>query len=189
MGALCASCPLKSQVVVPPEGREDARIVVVGESPGREEVIRRRPFIGASGRLLEDMLETVNVRREQMWITNTILCRPFAPGVPGLKQHEMGAMLAWVRVHNRALVKANEPTILSPIEACRPRLLRELAHLERRAQTVGLPNGLVVLSLGNYATHALTGKIGVGKLRGSPVPCRITDDSITAQWDPRPRGE
>jgi uracil-DNA glycosylase len=187
-GAHCPDCPLNKTVVVPPEGRSDARIVVVGEGPGREEIIRRRPFIGASGRLLEEMLDSAGVTRSQVWITNATLCRPFTPGVQGQKSHDLTTLLAWVRVQNKAARKAGKPLMLSPVDACRPRLLRELARLEQRALTLGLPNGLVVLSLGNHATHSLTGKMGVQKLRGSPVRCTVTDGQIAPHWDPRPEG-
>lgn len=58
------------------EGPEDARLVLVGEAPGREEDIQGRPFVGPSGELLTKMLRAIHIAREEVYITSAVKCRP-----------------------------------------------------------------------------------------------------------------
>ena len=53
-----------------------ARIVLVGEAPGREEDRRGRPFVGAAGRILDEALLRAGIPREDVYITNAVKCRP-----------------------------------------------------------------------------------------------------------------
>jgi len=74
----CTACILhrgRTQAV-PGEGPEDAQIVFIGEAPGFHEDQQGRPFVGAAGRFLEDLLGSIGLRREQVYITNIIKCRP-----------------------------------------------------------------------------------------------------------------
>ncbi|MCS7138205.1 MAG: uracil-DNA glycosylase [Candidatus Caldarchaeum sp.] len=75
---LCRLCPLwRSRTnTVPGEGRRDAEVMVVGEGPGEEEDAQGRPFVGRSGRLLTEALEKAGLRREEVFITNVVKCRP-----------------------------------------------------------------------------------------------------------------
>lgn len=61
---------------VPGEGPEDATIVFVGEAPGFHEDQQGRPFVGAAGQFLEELLASIGLRREQVYITNIVKCRP-----------------------------------------------------------------------------------------------------------------
>lgn len=70
----CDSCPLKSQPFVPPEGPEDARVLILGQAPAYDEVRLRRPFVGVSGKLLDVALHGAGLKREQIRIDNTVLC-------------------------------------------------------------------------------------------------------------------
>lgn len=80
----CKSCPLyRRKQFVPFESPEQTELAIIGESPGRTEVIDRRPFIGESGRLLNDILELLDVNRDQVFIGNVCLCR--AIGQPDTK--------------------------------------------------------------------------------------------------------
>ncbi len=58
------------------EGDPNAKIVFVGEAPGREEDKRGRPFIGSAGRVLSETLEKAGLKREDVYITNILKCRP-----------------------------------------------------------------------------------------------------------------
>ena len=74
----CRGCEL-SRVrarAVPGEGRADAAIMFVGEAPGGEEDAQGRPFVGAAGRLLTNLLRTIGVDRRDVFITNVVKCRP-----------------------------------------------------------------------------------------------------------------
>jgi len=58
------------------EGSPDARIVFVGEAPGEKEAQSGRPFVGASGRILDRLLESVGINRSEVFITNIVKDRP-----------------------------------------------------------------------------------------------------------------
>jgi len=76
--AVCPDCDLSRSRnrAVPGEGPEDAEIMFVGEAPGFYEDQQGRPFVGPAGRLLEDLLASIGLRRDQVYIANVIKCRP-----------------------------------------------------------------------------------------------------------------
>lgn len=71
----CKLCKGRTQVVFG-EGSLDARLVFVGEGPGRDEDLQGRPFVGAAGQLLTRMIEAMKMRREEVYIANVVKCRP-----------------------------------------------------------------------------------------------------------------
>lgn len=74
----CARCPLwRTRIsAVPGEGPADAAVMLVGEAPGRHEDAQGRPFVGAAGRLLDNLLASIDLRREEVYITNLVKSRP-----------------------------------------------------------------------------------------------------------------
>src|SRR6185369_9841504 len=58
------------------EGSHDANIMFVGEAPGKNEAMTGKPFCGASGRVLTEMVESVGLKREDVYITNVVKDRP-----------------------------------------------------------------------------------------------------------------
>ena len=75
--AKCEECPLlEGSVFVPSDGPEKADIVLVGEAPGLNEGRQGKPFVGASGKLLDRILSNSGIDREEVFITNVCLCRP-----------------------------------------------------------------------------------------------------------------
>ncbi len=58
------------------EGNADAELVFIGEAPGKNEDIQGKPFVGAAGRFLNEMLEMIGLRREGIYITNIVKYRP-----------------------------------------------------------------------------------------------------------------
>jgi DNA polymerase len=58
------------------DGNPDSRLVLIGEAPGAEEDRQGKPFVGASGRLLDRMLATIGLDRTGFWITNCLFWRP-----------------------------------------------------------------------------------------------------------------
>lgn len=75
---VCGKCRLHESRInaVPGEGDPCANIVFVGEAPGRNEDLQGRPFVGAAGKLLTKLLESNGIRREKVFITNIVKCRP-----------------------------------------------------------------------------------------------------------------
>lgn len=104
--SVCTKCILsKSRTkAVPGEGPENAAIMFVGEGPGFHEDKQGRPFVGAAGQFLEDLLAGIGMRREQVFIANVVKCRP-----PG-----------------------NRDPLPEEIEACRPYLDRQIELINPR---------------------------------------------------------
>jgi len=76
--ALCQQCEIAKHrtKVVPGEGPEDAEIMFIGEAPGWHEDQQGRPFVGPAGKYLDELLASINLKREQVYIANVIKCRP-----------------------------------------------------------------------------------------------------------------
>jgi len=74
----CLACPLGAQRLrfVFGEGAARARVLLVGEGPGRDEDLQGRPFVGKAGELLDRMLAAVGFPRESVYICNIVKCRP-----------------------------------------------------------------------------------------------------------------
>ena len=76
--AICPKCEVARlrTKAVPGEGAEDADIVFIGEAPGWHEDQQGRPFVGPAGQFLDQLLASINLNRERVYITNVIKCRP-----------------------------------------------------------------------------------------------------------------
>ncbi|ACZ41712.1 phage SPO1 DNA polymerase-related protein [Thermobaculum terrenum ATCC BAA-798] len=74
----CTKCPLSATRTnaVPGEGNPSAQIMFIGEGPGFNEDRQGRPFVGAAGAFLNELLQSVGLRREDVFITNVVKCRP-----------------------------------------------------------------------------------------------------------------
>lgn len=74
----CTRCRLAQSRTraVPGEGSPDTEVVFVGEGPGQNEDRQGRPFVGAAGTLLQELLGMIGWRREDVFITNVVKCRP-----------------------------------------------------------------------------------------------------------------
>jgi uracil-DNA glycosylase len=74
----CVRCPLHEgrTKVVFGSGNADADLMFVGEAPGMHEDLQGLPFVGRAGKLLDELLEEVGLRRSDVFITNVLLCRP-----------------------------------------------------------------------------------------------------------------
>jgi DNA polymerase len=75
---VCVKCPLcqSRTLAAPGDGKVSARIMLIGEAPGREEDESGHPFVGAAGRFLDQVLEDAGVTRDDLFITNIVKCRP-----------------------------------------------------------------------------------------------------------------
>lgn len=87
----CQRCALyhSRKKAVPGEGPADAEIMFIGEGPGFYENEQGRPFVGAAGQFLDDLLGQAGLKRQQVWITNVVKCRP--PGNRDPQPDELAA--------------------------------------------------------------------------------------------------
>ncbi len=58
------------------EGSQHAQIMFIGEAPGKKEALTGKPFCGSSGKLLDELLESINLKRDDVYITNIVKDRP-----------------------------------------------------------------------------------------------------------------
>lgn len=87
----CTRCKLARgrTTIVFGSGNPEARLVLIGEGPGEEEDRQGQPFVGRAGQLLTRMLESVGIRREEVYICNIVKCRP--PGNRNPEPDEIAA--------------------------------------------------------------------------------------------------
>lgn len=74
----CSKCALSKGCiqVVPGDGSAQAQIMFIGEGPGKKEDELGQPFVGAAGKFLDEMLSVINLKRDEVYIANTVKCRP-----------------------------------------------------------------------------------------------------------------
>jgi len=86
----CHRCQLceEAKGVVMGEGNIDNNIMLIGEGPGANEDRLGRPFVGRAGKLMDKILAAVNLKREELYITNVIKCRPPGNRVPHQNEFE-----------------------------------------------------------------------------------------------------
>jgi uracil-DNA glycosylase len=97
VAAGCTACRLAEgrTNVVFGAGDPAARLMFVGEGPGRDEDLQGLPFVGRSGRLLEELLAQIGLRRDEVYIANVVKCRP--PNNRDPLQDEIDACKGYLR--------------------------------------------------------------------------------------------
>jgi DNA polymerase len=110
MHALCA-CALKDTAlnVVPGKGNADADIMFIGEAPGAKEDAVGEPFVGAAGKFLSELLATIDLKREDIYITNVVKYRP--PNNRDPLPEEVADCALWLQEQ----VKLIDPVLIIPL--------------------------------------------------------------------------
>ena len=105
---VCKKCKLHSgrKKAVPGEGPANADIMFIGEGPGFHENEQGRPFVGAAGKFLEELLGYIGMKREQVFIGNVVKCRP-----PGNRDPEPDELQACSDYLDRQ-IKAINPKVI-----------------------------------------------------------------------------
>jgi DNA polymerase len=93
----CVDCGLSATrtTVVFGDGSPEADVMFVGEAPGKHEDEQGLPFVGAAGKLLDTLLDEIGLRREDVYITNVLKCRP--PNNRDPQQEEIDACKGYLR--------------------------------------------------------------------------------------------
>lgn len=100
--AACTACPLhRGARAVPGEGTGESGILFLGEAPGFNEDVQGRPFVGAAGQLLDELLRGIGLDRGKVFITNVVRHRPPANRDP--LPEEVAACDVWLRRHLEVL--------------------------------------------------------------------------------------
>ena len=75
-------------------GKKDSPVLFVGEGPGQQEDLQGEPFVGAAGKLLDEMLSIIDLGRDNCYIANVVKCRP--PGNRDPLEEEQAACVGWL---------------------------------------------------------------------------------------------
>jgi DNA polymerase len=107
----CKKCRLylNRRQVVPGQGTPNSRLMFIGEGPGFEEDRQGLPFVGPAGQLLTKMIQAIELRREDVYITNVVKCRPPENRVP--LEEEVEACRPFIEEEIRLI----DPQILVPL--------------------------------------------------------------------------
>ena len=120
-------------------GREDARIMLIGEAPGRDEDLQGKPFVGRAGQLLDRMLAAIGLAEEHIYITNTVYWRPPGNRTPTPEE-----------------VEACAPFLARQIELLSPDVLVLLGGAAVR-NILGVAEGIMRLR-GKWLSYACAGR-------------------------------
>ena len=135
--AITRAYPDEGKILVHGEGSVGARVMLIGEAPGEQETLQRRPFVGKAGKNLNEFLELAGIDRSALYVSNTVKFRP-------------------TRTSNAGRT-VNRPPTRGEVELFLPWLRRE----------IDIVSPQTVVTLGNVPLRALTGAQAViGALHG-----------------------
>lgn len=141
--AAVAESPFRGRTLVCGEGADAPKLMMIGEAPGGEEEKQGRPFVGKAGKNLSAFLETVGLKREELYISNVVKLRP-----------------------TKASPKTGKPVN-------RPPSAEEIAFfLPFLQEEIRLAAPQVIVTLGNVPLRAVTGEKNavIGDWHGKPLP-------------------
>lgn len=139
--AVCTKCELhhSRKNAVAGEGPADSEIMFIGEGPGFHENQQGRPFVGAAGRLLEELLASIDMKREEVFITNVVKCRP--PGNRDPKPEEIEACNSYLE---RQIQLINPKVIVTLGRHSMARFLQSAKISEIHGQAMRVRGRLIV---------------------------------------------
>lgn len=134
------------------DGSAEARIVLIGEAPGKTEVEKGKPFVGQAGKNLDEFMEILQLKRDDIYITNVVKFRPY-------------------KINEKTGRTSNRPPTKEEINLCRPFLKRELEIIEPE----------LLVSLGNVPLKCLTGNESatIGEYHGKPITLNFSGSDMT----------
>ncbi|MBM3211938.1 uracil-DNA glycosylase [Candidatus Poribacteria bacterium] len=129
----CQLCKTRKNVVFG-TGDENAKLVFVGEAPGEDEDLQGKPFVGRAGQKLTQIIEAMGLKREQVYITNVLKCRP--PGNRNPLPEE---------------IKVCEPFLINQLKLIKPKIICALGTFS--AQTLLRTDQRISLLRGRFHTY------------------------------------
>jgi uracil-DNA glycosylase len=139
--AVCKACQLSysRKKSVPGEGPAGAEIMLIGEGPGFYENEHGRPFVGAAGKFLDELLEKAGVGRKDVFITNVVKCRP-----PGNRDPQPDELLACGTYLDRQIEAINPLIIVTLGRYSMARFLPNVRISEVHGQPAWVRGRLIV---------------------------------------------
>jgi uracil-DNA glycosylase len=97
---ICEACDIKKDykqhLAVPGHGCEDATIFLIGEAPGKDEMLQGEPFVGRAGKKLDEAIELAGLNREELYIHNILSCRPYQNKFPHKNINAISRCKKWL---------------------------------------------------------------------------------------------
>ena len=147
--------PGRENALVFGEGPKHAKLMLIGEAPGEQEMLQGRPFVGKAGQNLDHFLALAGLSREEIYISNAVKLRPTKTGKTG-------------RLSNR-------PPTKDEIALFRPWLMREIEEVA--------PG--MIATLGNVPLRAVTGRsLSIGEVHGQVLDAGETGLPLFALYHP-----
>ena len=137
----CGLCQTRSNVVFG-VGAPDAEVMFIGEGPGEQEDLQGEPFVGRAGKLLDDMLELIDLDRSKIYIANMVKCRP--PKNRDPLPEEQSACSPWLE-RQIALIRPKMIVCLGRIAAMR--YIREDFKISREHGQWTVKNGIMTMAI------------------------------------------
>lgn len=139
--AVCIKCDLQfsRKLAVPGDGPADAEIMFIGEGPGFHENEQGRPFVGAAGQFLEELLASISLKRQQVYITNVVKCRP-----PGNRDPQTEELEACSDYLERQILAINPKVIVTLGRYSMARFLPNAKISEIHGQAIRVHGRLIV---------------------------------------------
>jgi DNA polymerase len=137
----CKKCPLYKERLkngfypVVGEGNHQAKIMFVGEAPGLQEAKTGRPFCGAAGKILDELLESVGIKREDVYIANLLKDRP--PGNRDPQPEEIKACSLYLEKQ----IEIIKPEIICPLGRYSMKFLMKKFELEDQIDGISKIHG------------------------------------------------
>ena len=127
----CELCKTRTNCVVG-DGNIQSKIMLVGEAPGEQEDLQGKAFVGRSGRLLNKMLESINLDRTKLYICNILKCRP--PKNRNPKPKEERACMDYLR--DQFLIMRPKIILLLGSVACKAILSSDFSIMRQHGQVI-----------------------------------------------------
>ena len=131
------------------EGDPSASIVFIGEAPGKQEAKTGRPFVGNAGKVLDELLESIDLKRQDVYITNVVKDRP-----PGNRDPRAEEIRLYTPFLLRQL-KIIEPKVLVTLGRFATGLILDHLNLPEQGQKIGDLHGRVLEAEADYGTVAV----------------------------------
>ncbi len=135
----CRKCPLYKERIYPVigEGSHKAKIMFIGEAPGRQESETGRPFCGRAGKVLDTLLESVGIKRSEVYIANLLKDRP--PGNRDPLPEEIKACVPYLERQ----IAAISPKVICPLGRYSMKFIMEKFGLKDELEPISKIHGKV----------------------------------------------
>ncbi len=165
------------------EGSHHARLMFIGEAPGRNEAATGRPFVGAAGKILNELLESAGIKREDVYITNIVKDRP------PLNRDPLPEEIAAYGPFLDQQIRIIQPTVIATLGRYAMGYIMEQFGLTAQLEPISKMHGRVFPAQASYGPITLVPLYhpAVAVYNASTKDTLKTDFQVLKQFDTQPR--